>query len=86
MSNATTRPGSPPAIISPATIALDVDLGNDKEAVIARINGVHSGGSTDLSAGYLRGLREVRRVAQHGGTMLVVSDGHVNAGGKNEHE
>lgn len=52
----------------------------DKEAVIARINGVHPGGSTDLSAGYLRGLREIRRVAQHGGTILVVSDGHVNAG------
>lgn len=52
----------------------------DKEAVIARINAVHSGGSTDLSAGYLRGLREIRRVARHGGTVLVISDGHVNAG------
>src|SRR6478735_581753 len=37
MSNATTRPGSTPAIISPATIALDVDLGNDKEAVIGAL-------------------------------------------------
>lgn len=52
----------------------------DKEAVIDRIGGVRAGGSTDLSAGYLRGLREMRRVAQHGGTTLVVSDGHVNAG------
>jgi Ca-activated chloride channel homolog len=52
----------------------------DKEAAIAQINSVHSGGTTDLSAGYLRGLREIRRVAQHGGTVLVVSDGHVNAG------
>lgn len=52
----------------------------DKDAVIARIDAVRSGGSTDLSAGYLRGLRELRRVARHGGTILVVSDGHVNAG------
>ncbi|MCX5045926.1 fructose-specific PTS transporter subunit EIIC [Aldersonia sp. NBC_00410] len=37
MSNATTRPGATPAIISPATIALDVDLGHDKEAVIAAL-------------------------------------------------
>lgn len=52
----------------------------DKEAVIRLIEGVHSGGCTDLSAGYLRGLRELRRVAQAGGTVLVISDGHVNAG------
>ena len=52
----------------------------DKEGVIRLIEGVHSGGSTDLSAGYLRGLREIRRVATAGGTVLVVSDGHVNAG------
>lgn len=52
----------------------------DKEAVIYAIDGVRSGGSTDLSAGYLRGLREIRRVATAGGTVLVVSDGHVNAG------
>jgi Ca-activated chloride channel family protein len=53
----------------------------DKEAVIRLIEAVHPGGSTDLSAGYLRGLREIRRVAgDNGGTVLVVSDGHVNAG------
>ena len=39
----------------------------DKEAVIHRILGVQSGGSTDLSAGYLRGLREIRRVSISGG-------------------
>lgn len=39
---------------------------SDKDAVIARIRAVQPGGTTDLSAGYLRGLREVRRVA--GGT------------------
>lgn len=52
----------------------------DKEAVIAQIQAVYPGGSTDLSAGYLRGLRELRRVATAGGTVLVISDGHVNAG------
>jgi Ca-activated chloride channel family protein len=52
----------------------------DKEGVIRLIEGVHSGGTTDLSAGYLRGLREIRRAATAGGTVLVVSDGHVNAG------
>lgn len=53
----------------------------DKAAVIAQIESVHAGGCTDLGAGYLRGLRELRRVAgAGGGTLLVISDGHVNAG------
>lgn len=54
----------------------------DKDAVIAQIQTVHSGGCTDLGAGYLRGLRELRRVAPAGagGTVLVISDGHVNEG------
>jgi Ca-activated chloride channel family protein len=52
----------------------------DKEAAIRAVEALCSGGSTDLSAGYLRGLREIRRVATRGGTVLVISDGHVNAG------
>lgn len=52
----------------------------DKERAIGAIESISSGGSTDLSAGYLRGLREMRRVATTGGTVLVISDGHVNAG------
>lgn len=52
----------------------------DKEQVIALIQQVFPGGTTDLSAGYFRGLRELRRVQSGGGTVLVVSDGHVNAG------
>lgn len=53
---------------------------SDKEHAIRAVQAVHCGGSTDLSAGYLRGLREIRRVAARGGTVLVISDGHVNAG------
>ncbi|WP_457188647.1 vWA domain-containing protein [Nocardioides sp. P5_E3] len=64
----------------------------DKEAVIAQIQGVRAGGSTDLSAGFLRGLREIRRVMpvaggkRSSGTVLVISDGHVNAGIKDVDE
>jgi Ca-activated chloride channel homolog len=52
----------------------------DKATAIHQIQGIHPGGTTDLGAGYLRGLRELRRVSSAGGTLLVVSDGHVNAG------
>lgn len=56
----------------------------DKSAVIARIIDIQPGGTTDLSSGYLRGLRDLRRAIDtagiRGGTLLVVSDGHVNAG------
>ncbi len=50
-------------------------------AVIARLSQVRAGGMTDLSGGYLRGLQEVKRVAgDAGGTLLIISDGHVNGG------
>lgn len=52
----------------------------DKDAVIRQIGAIGAGGTTDLGAGYLRGLREIRRVASAGGTALIISDGHVNAG------
>lgn len=56
----------------------------DKADAIERIKAVYPGGSTDLSSGYLRGLRELRRATGdadiRGGTVLVISDGHVNAG------
>jgi Ca-activated chloride channel family protein len=46
-----------------------------------KIATVHTGGSTDLSSGYLRGLQEARRVAAPGGTTVVVlSDGRANTG------
>ncbi|MFG2004097.1 VWA domain-containing protein [Spirillospora sp. NPDC048911] len=53
----------------------------DKAAVRRAIEGVSSRGSTDLSAGYLRGLQEARSAAgPSGATVLVVSDGHANVG------
>ncbi|NED59436.1 hypothetical protein G3I15_00705, partial [Streptomyces sp. SID10244] len=48
------------------------------------IGSIVPGGCTDLSSGYLRGLQELRRSAKavgvRGGTVLVISDGHVNRG------
>jgi len=53
----------------------------DKSSAIARIQAIQSGGMTDLGVGYLRGLQEIRRVCgPSGGTLLVVSDGHINVG------
>jgi Ca-activated chloride channel family protein len=53
----------------------------DKLAVKQAIAGVHDRGSTDLSSGYFRGLQEARRVAgDAGATLLLISDGHANAG------
>ena len=45
------------------------------------IRELRTGGSTDISAGYLMGLRELNRVKASGGsTLLLISDGHANAG------
>jgi Ca-activated chloride channel family protein len=53
----------------------------DKAAVAAAIGSLQPGGMTNLSGGYLRGLQEARRVAGSGGaTLLMLSDGHANAG------
>ncbi|MCW2672984.1 MAG: Ca-activated chloride channel family protein [Frankiales bacterium] len=53
----------------------------DKAGVKHAIAGIYSGGTTDLSAGYLRGLQEAKRVATDAGaTLLLISDGHANAG------
>jgi Ca-activated chloride channel family protein len=57
-------------------------LGDMDSAWVAdAIASVEAGGSTDLSAGYLMGLREAMRgPADAGTTVIVVSDGHANAG------
>jgi Ca-activated chloride channel homolog len=53
----------------------------DKPPVKAAIAHIHPGGTTNLSAGYLRGLQEARRAAgDEGATVLLISDGHANAG------
>ncbi|MEO9329042.1 vWA domain-containing protein [Gordonia aurantiaca] len=57
---------------------------SNKAAALAAIRSIHAGGCTDLSSGYLRGLQDLRRAAAtagiRGGTVLVISDGHVNQG------
>ena len=53
----------------------------DKAAAKRAIGALDARGQTDLSAGYLRGLQEARRVAgPAGATVLLVSDGHANQG------
>jgi len=64
-------------VIAPTKQMADHHLPSLKKA----IREIESGGSTDISAGYLLGLREVNRVAASGGsTVLMISDGHANAG------
>jgi Ca-activated chloride channel family protein len=65
------------------SVRIDVPAGPlaDKPAVKKRIAQIDSGGTTDMSSGYLRGLQEARRVAgPEGATVLLISDGHANAG------
>lgn len=55
------------------------DLG--RAGMSAAIDAIHTGGSTDLSSGYLRGLQEARRVCgDTGATIIVLSDGMANHG------
>jgi Ca-activated chloride channel family protein len=52
-----------------------------KEAARHAIAAISPGGLTNLSAGLLRGLQEARRAAgPAGATLLLLSDGHANAG------
>lgn len=54
---------------------------SDKASAKAHVRRVEAGGCTNLSAGYLRGLQEARRVAgDDAATVLLISDGHANAG------
>lgn len=53
----------------------------DKHAARHAIAALVSGGMTNLSGGLLRGMQEARRVSGDGGaTLLLISDGHANAG------
>ena len=66
-----------------AEIAVPIRLMADhhRPTVHALIEGIAPGGSTDLSAGYLLGLTEARRMmGATGASLIILSDGHANAG------
>lgn len=66
-------------VVAPMRRMADHDL----EPLITAVRSIRAGGSTDLSSGYVLGLREARTAADLGvaaTTVLVVSDGHANAG------
>ena len=51
------------------------------EQVKNAISHIHSGGCTDLSAGYLLGLSEAgRAMGEAGATVMLIGDGHANQG------
>jgi Ca-activated chloride channel family protein len=53
----------------------------DKAALRAAVLAIPPGGTTNLSGGLLRGIQEARRAAgPAGATLLLLSDGHANAG------
>ena len=65
------------------TVQITVPAGplTNKASVKHAIASIEAGGATDLSGGYLRGLQEAQRVAgASGATLLLISDGHANAG------
>ena len=64
-------------VIAPTRTMADHHMPSLRKA----IREMHTGGSTDISAGYLMGLRELTRVQAVGGsTLLLISDGHANSG------
>ncbi|NDA81185.1 MAG: VWA domain-containing protein, partial [Actinobacteria bacterium] len=64
-------------VVAPTRTMADHHLPELRKA----IQNLDSGGSTDISAGFLLGLREVnRKPAPGGSTLLLISDGHANAG------
>lgn len=66
-------------VIAPMRPMADHDMPSLRKA----IRQMQTGGSTDISAGYTMGLRELTRVATDAGaTLLLISDGHANAGEK----
>jgi Ca-activated chloride channel family protein len=54
---------------------------HDKASVRELLGRIVPGGCTNLSGGYLRGLQEAQRASNgSGATLLLLSDGHANAG------
>ena len=67
-------------VVVPMRAIADHDLVAVKQA----IRNIAAGGSTDISAGYTMALRQARASsADAGTTVLLISDGHANAGEKN---
>jgi Ca-activated chloride channel family protein len=67
-------------IIAPLRLMSEHDLPALRHAV----RQMQTGGSTDISAGYALGLRELTRATTDAGaTLLLISDGHANAGEQN---
>ena len=61
----------------PTKPLLDHNIAAMKKA----IRNIHTGGSTDISAGFTLAMREAGRAKLEGGTsLLLISDGHANAG------
>ena len=61
----------------PTKPLIDHDIAQLKKA----IRKIQTGGSTDISAGFTLAMREASRAKLEGGsTLLVISDGHANAG------
>lgn len=52
----------------------------DKQALAARIDAIDTGGMTNLSGGWLKGVEELRRVDDGIRRVLLLSDGHANQG------
>ena len=64
-------------VVAPMRRMSDHHLPSLKKA----IRELETGGSTDLAAGYLMGLRQLAQVQSQGGsTLLLISDGHANSG------
>ena len=64
-------------VVVPTKPLIDHNIAQLKKA----IRNIHTGGSTDISAGFTLALREASRTSLQGGTtLLVISDGHANAG------
>lgn len=64
-------------VVAPIRTMADHDMPSLRKAM----RDLQTGGSTDISAGYLLGLREVTRVQALGGsTIILISDGHANGG------
>ena len=67
-------------VVVPTKPLLDHNIAQMKKA----IRNIQTGGSTDISAGFTLAMREASRAKLEGGTsLLLISDGHANAGEQN---